>query len=215
MMKVLPKLARGGLATLVAALALQVGVAAAPHQDGAGGRRPPGRREGGPPPNKAEIREVMEQLMISRMREVLQLTPEQQGEVLPQVHALLEARRRFATRRRSRLAYLQAAMLDEDADEGSIEEALQKVREVERSFHDREAELRRSINTELTPRQQARMIFFERHFRRVMQRRVRQVMRQGVDPGRGPGRHGGLGRSGEEDPFEGDALFDLDDWEEE
>ncbi len=106
-------------------------------------------------------------------------------------------------------------MLDEDADEGTIEEALQKVREVERSFHDREADLRRSINAELTPRQQARMIFFERHFRRVMQRRVRQAMRQGADPRRGPGRHGGPGRSGEEDPFEGDALFDLDDWEEE
>ena len=71
---------------------------------------------------------------------VAQLTPEQQGEVLPQVHALLEARRRFATRRRSRLAYLKAAMLDEDADEATIEEALRGVRGVERSFHDRERE---------------------------------------------------------------------------
>jgi hypothetical protein len=214
-MKVLPRLTRSGLVTMVAALALQVGVAAAPRQDDAAGRRAPARREGGPPPNEAELREAMRRVMISRMKEVLQLTPEQEGQVLPQVHALLEARQRFATRRRSRLAYLQAAMLDEDADDGAIEEALQNVREVERSFRDREAELRHSINAELTPRQQARMMFFERHFRRVMQRRVREALQQGAGPRGGRGRHGGPDRPGMDDPFEGDALFDLEGWEEE
>jgi hypothetical protein len=198
-MKVLPRLTRSGLVTMVAALALQVGVAAAPRQDDAAGRRAPARREGGPPPNEAELREAMRRVMISRMKEVLQLTPEQEGQVLPQVHALLEARQRFATRRRSRLAYLQAAMLDEDADDGAIEEALQNVREVERSFRDREAELRHSINA----------------FRRMMQRRVREALQQGAGPRGGRGRHGRPDRPGMDDPFEGDALFDLEGWEEE
>ncbi len=196
--------ARCALVALVTGLALHAGLEAAP-------------RQGGPPPGEAEIRHAVERVMISKLREVLQLTPEQEDSVLPLVQELIEARRQFASRRRARMAYLQAAMLDEEADERAIEEALADVREVERGFREREDELRRRIGAGLTPRQEARMLFFERHFRRVMQRRVRELMREragarheGARPRGGPRDPEREGPFGAEDPFS-----DLEDWGEE
>ena len=196
---------RTALVAMVASFALQAFAVANPRQNDPGeGRRGARRHEGGPPPSEAEIRHAMERVMITQMRKVLQLTPEQESRILPQVKQLLEERRRFASRRRARLAYLRAAVLDEEAEEAAIEKALADVRNIEAGFRERENELRQGLNAELSPRQQAQLLFFERRFRGKMQQRIREAMRRnrGERPGRVP--------VGGEDPFS-----EFEDWEDE
>lgn len=212
-MRRVTKIIRGALLALAAAVVLQAGVVVTPAQQRSGGEQ---FAEGGPPPDPTEIRQAMERVMISRVREVLELTPDQEARVMPRLRELLEERHLYASRRRAKMAYLRAAMMDEEVEEGAIAKALSEVREVERGFREREAGLRDSIAEALTPRQQAKLLFFERHFRNVMQKRVRALMRQrgGERARRGP--RGRPGQPGGQDPFWGEDPFsDPDGWGEE
>ena len=51
------------------------------------------------------------------------------------------------------------------------------------AFRQQEQGLKRDVDRELSPRQQARLYFFEEQFRRAMQRRMMEAMQRG-----GPGR---------------------------
>ena len=207
------RIMRGALVTLAAAIVLQAGVVVALAQQRSGGAR---FREGGPPPDPTEIRQAMERVMISRLKEVLELTPNQEARVMPRLRELLEERHLYASRRRTKMAYLRAAMMDEEAEEAAIADALSEVREVERGFRQREDGLRDAIGEALTPRQQAKLLFFERRFRKMMQRRVRDLMRQRGGERGERGSHGRPGQRGAQDPFWGDeSLSDPDDWGEE
>lgn len=165
-----------------------VTVAAAQTRQG----RPPGARPGPRPPGELaeDVRQAMEQTVIARMKVALHLTEDQEATVIPRVRELMQARREHATRRQAALARLRSLLLDETARDQEIGRALRDVRSIEDDFRGREEALRQTIDRDLTPRQQARMVFFEARLRRVMQRRLQETMGDGPGPGpgRGPGR---------------------------
>jgi len=182
---------------ILAATALAAGA----NEAGAGGcGRNPVRSGGGPRgasgPGAAvaddEMRAALEQVMRVRCKQVLQLTPEQEAKVMPRVEKLQAERHEFATARRAAVAHLRTVMNDDTASPAEVEKALEKVRRLESDFRDREESLRADINADLDPRQQARLYFFEKRFRRDMQRRLLN----GGGPWRGPGPHGGPGSGG-------------------
>ena len=145
-----------------------------------GGPRSAGERSG-------EVRQAMEQMVIARMRVALQLTADQEATVIPRAQELMQARRDHAARRRAAMARLRGLLQDDTAGDKEIVRSLREVRTMEDDFRGREAGLREAIDRDLTPRQQARMVFFEARLRRVMQRRIQDAL--GGGPGRGPGRN--------------------------
>ena len=179
-------IARRAAGALLGLLAFaMVGAAQSP------GGRPAGPRAG---PRQAsaraeEVRQAMEQMVIARMKVALHLTSDQEAKVIPRVQELLEARRDHAARRRDAMARVRNLLLDETAGDQEIGRALRDLRALEDDFRGREEGLRDAIDRSLTPRQQARMVFFEARLRRVMQRRIQEAL--GGAPGsgarRGPG----------------------------
>jgi hypothetical protein len=153
-----------------------------------GAARGPGR--GGPVVDE-EMRAALEQVMRVRIKKALQLSPEQEGRVMPRVEKLQEARHDFASRRRAAVSHLRALMIDETARPEDVGKALREVRDLEASFREREEDLRAEINAELDARQQAQLYFFEVRFRRDIQRRFTEESgRREGRTGRGRG-HGG------------------------
>ena len=74
-------------------------------------------------------------------------------------------------------------MTDPTASDAELQKALKGVHEMDNAFRQQEQGLKRDVDRELSPRQQARLYFFEEHFRRAMQRRMMEAMQRG-----GPGR---------------------------
>ena len=144
-----------------------------------------GRPAPGDAPNGDEMRAAVEQVLIVRLKRVLQMTPAQEGRVIPKVHRMLDERREFAARRRIAVSHLRATMIDETSDGAEIDKALADLLGLEEAHRARERRLKEEIGADLTPRQRARMYFFEDRFRRVMQQRLRQAR-----PGAGPGAAG-------------------------
>jgi len=142
-----------------------------------------------------EMRAAMEQVMLVRLKKVLRLGPEQESRVMPRVLRLLDSRRDFASRRRVSVSHLKSLLIDESAAESEIEKGLRDVRTIEEDFREQEKALRRDIDRDLSPAQQARMYLFEDQFRRSMQRRLQEARdrrRDGLPPradtGRRPGK---------------------------
>lgn len=176
-------------------LATLLGVAPAVRAEGGppSGQAPGGRpgRSGGPADARAdeEMREAIEQVMLTRLKKVLEMTPEQEQRVMPRVEKLQQARRGFHDDRRVAVSHLRALMIDETARPEDLDKALKEVRTLESSFRHREEAMRAEIDRELEPRQRAKLYFFEDKFRRQMQRRLHDSLlaRPGGGPDRGPG----------------------------
>jgi hypothetical protein len=166
-----------GIGLLLGVAALAVGTSPA----GAQGR--PGPRPGTGPGGDEEMRAALEQVMLVRLKRTLELTPDQEGRVMPRIESLLAARRQFAPRRREAVAHLKAVMTDPASSDAEIQKALRGVHEMDDGFRQQEQGLKRDVDRELSPRQQARLYFFEEHFRHAMQRRMMEAMQRG-----GPGR---------------------------
>ena len=143
----------------------------------------PAPRPGAGPGGDEEMRAALEQVMLVRLKRTLELTPDQEGRVMPKIENLLAARRQFAPRRREATAHLKAVMTDPASSDAEIQKALKGVHDMDDAFRQQEQGLKRDVDRELNPRQQARLYFFEEHFRRAMQRRMMEAMQRG-----GPGR---------------------------
>jgi hypothetical protein len=187
-------------AAILAAVVLAGGASeAAAHGRGSHPSRSGGHGRPGGPVVDEEMRAALEQVMKVRLKQVLQLTAEQEGRVMPRVDKLQEARHGFATRRRAAIAHLRGLVNDEASRPADIEKALRGVRDLESSFRTLEASLREEIEAELDPRQQARLYFFEARFRREMQRRLQDGAGRVAGPGE-RGRGAGGPPLGEPDP---------------
>ncbi|HYV85475.1 MAG TPA: hypothetical protein VFB49_06165 [Patescibacteria group bacterium] len=169
---------------LALGLAFLTGLASpARAQDGPAPR--PAPRPGAGPGGDEEMRAALEQVMLVRLKRTLELSVEQEARVMPKVEGLLAARRGYAPKRREAVAHLKAAMIDPASSEAQIQKALKNVHDMDDAFRQQEEGLRREVDRELTSRQQARLYFFEEHFRRAMQRRMMEAMQRGR-PGRVP-----------------------------
>jgi len=131
------------------------------------------------------MRAAMEQVMLVRLKQALRLTAEQEPRVMPKVQHMMDVRRDHAIRRRGAVSHLRALLLDETAADAAVEKGLRELEKIDQSFREEEQSLRRDLSTDLTPRQEARMYFFGRHFRRAMQHRMQEAMerrRAGLPP---------------------------------
>jgi hypothetical protein len=155
------------------------------------------RARPGDPVSDEEMRAAIEQVMRLRLKRSLELTPEQEARVMPRFEKLQDERREFAERRRLAVSHLREMMNDTTASKDDLGKALREVRSIEESFRDRERSLRADIESELEPRQQARLYFFEERFRREMRRRFADGMRPRDEAGAGEGHgHGRRGAPG-------------------
>jgi hypothetical protein len=161
-------------AALVFGLAVLAGVASPARAQGR-----PAPRPGAGPGADEEMRAALEQVMLVRLKRTLDLSPDQEARVMPKVENLLAARRGIAPKRREAVAHLKAVMTDPNASDGEIQKALKKVHDMDDAFRQQEQGLRNDVDRELTSRQQARLYFFEEHFRRAMQRRMMEAMQRG------------------------------------
>lgn len=179
---------------------------AAARQEG----RPSGpRRAPGGPEHPQEMRRAMEEMVIARLTEALHLTEEQEATVIPRFEDLMQARREHAAKRRAAVMRLRSLLLDETASDQEIDRELKDVRAIEEDFRRREGEHRSALDAGLTPRQQARLVFFEGRIRQVMQRRLQDAMGRG--PERGPER--GMGPApGRRPPRPPEGEIGPEDW---
>ena len=133
------------------------------------GRRRPGIQE------EEELRDTMTLMMTLRMKRALELSKDQERDILPLVEGLVQARWEAREESRGTLTHLRALVDDPDSDEGEIGDLLNDVRSIRQSAEERQKDLRQEIDRHLDVRQQAKMIFFEDRFRRDMERRARRI----------------------------------------
>jgi len=126
-----------------------------------------------PPPGDAnEVRESLQNLMIASMRKALDLTRDQQVEVIPRVEQVFEERENYARQRREALRQIQAKLLEESVPEKDYREQVTRLDDLERAHRDLELRLRAEIDRSLNPRQRAQLRVFVPRFRREMQMRI-------------------------------------------
>ena len=124
------------------------------------------------PADVNEVRESLQNLMIASMKKALDLTRDQQVEVIPQVEQVFEERERYALQRREALRLLQAKLLEESVPEKDYRDQVTHLDDLERAHRDRELRLRAEIDRSLNPRQRAQLRVFVPRFRREMQMRI-------------------------------------------
>ena len=133
------------------------------------GRRRPGIQE------EEELRDTMTLLMTLRMKRELELSKDQEKEILPLLEGLVQARWEAREESRGTLMHLRALIDDPESDEAGIADLLNDVRSIRQNAEERQKSLRQEIDRHLDIRQQAKMIFFEDRFRREMERRARRI----------------------------------------
>jgi Spy/CpxP family protein refolding chaperone len=138
----------------------------------------------GPPPGPApspEVRddlgETIQVLMIVSMKRALELTREQEMEVIPKLQRMLEERERFARRQEDALRRMEVKLLEESVSEQEFRSVVLRLDQIEKQHRDLEVRLRGEIDRSLSPRQQAEMRLFVPQFRRQMQSRIDAVRR--------------------------------------
>jgi Spy/CpxP family protein refolding chaperone len=169
---------RSGLAAALTMTLALAAVAIQPAMAGINDGLPPQEES----PREDEIRETIEIYMLAKMKRALALSRGQEEQMVPLVQALSETRREFAHQRRIAVGQLRALTRDPEAEDEEFKKVLARMHESERVFHDSEGQAHKAIQSILTPRQQARFMFFQERFQSDMQRRLRR-MRETRGPG--------------------------------
>ncbi len=135
------------------------------------------RRQGSAVRGDDDIRDTIQVLMLASMKKSLELTQDQEMEVVPRVQHLLDERERFASARRVALRRLQIKILEEAPEEREFRGAVAQLDQMEKAHHELEARLRSDIDQSLSARQQAELRLFVPRFRQEMMRRIEQARR--------------------------------------
>src|SRR2546422_9804022 len=135
------------------------------------------RRQGSAVRGDDDIRDTIQVLMLASMKKSLELTQDQEMEVVPRVQHLLDERERFARERRVALRRLQIKILEEAPEEREFRGAVAQLDQMEKAHHELEARLRSDIDQSLSARQQAELRLFVPRFRQQMMRRIEQARR--------------------------------------
>jgi hypothetical protein len=126
---------------------------------------------------KDDIQETIQGMMLASMKKSLELTRDQEMEVVPRVQQLLDERERFSRERRAALRRLQIKILEEAPEDREFRGAVAQLDQMEKAHHDLEARLRSDIDQTLNARQQAELRLFVPRFRQEMMRRIEQARR--------------------------------------
>ncbi len=138
------------------------------------------------PEEEQEVRETMLALMSLNMKRALELDEDQERDIMPLLEELMELRGDGRREQERRMAQMRRLVQDPDSSDGDIVSMLEEIRDGQRSLENNQKKVRLDIDSFLTPRQQAKMIFFEGRFRRDMERRFREMRRMDRGGRRGP-----------------------------
>ena len=126
-----------------------------------------------------ELAHTMERLMVLRLSKHLQLTEEQERGVVPLIKEITQLRRQHTRKRREAIRTLGAMSRDPGTDDGMIRQRLESFNRDDETFRRQERETLDEIRSNLDPRQQARFLAFEEHFREEIRRRIEDARHRG------------------------------------
>lgn len=125
----------------------------------------------------ADMRETLQVLMVASMKRALQLTGEQEREVVPKVQRVFDERERYARVRRDAMRDLQQKLAEESLPEKAYLDVVSHLDDLEKAHRELELHLRAEIDRSLNARQQAQMRVFVPRFRRQLQLRIEEARR--------------------------------------
>ena len=125
----------------------------------------------------ANMRETLQVLMVASMKRALQLTGEQEREVVPKVQRVFDERERYARVRRDAMRDLQQKLAEESFPEKAYLDVVSHLDDLEKAHRELELHLRAEIDRSLNARQQAQMRVFVPRFRRQLQLRIEEARR--------------------------------------
>jgi Spy/CpxP family protein refolding chaperone len=134
-----------------------------------------------PPAENDDLGETIQVLMIVSMKRALELTREQEMEVIPKIQRILEERERFARQHQDALRRMEVKLMEESVPEQEFRNVVLRLDQIERQYRELELRLRGEIDRSLNPRQQAELRLFVPQFRRQMQSQIDEARR--LNPG--------------------------------
>ena len=153
---------------------------------GAAAAQPPGPPPGlnVPPPDRAESRELMEQVMLTRLSRRLELSDEQSLMLMRRFSEVREQQQALRQRRSEVLRDLRG-VLREKTDKAALERLMTQLKEIDHQIAASHQEVRNAaVGLDLDIWQQASLEVFMSEFEGQMRRIVQQV--RGDRPGMGP-----------------------------
>jgi len=124
-------------------------------------------------PGHKKSKEMLETIRTVRIIEALKLNEEQIAKVLPAQREMREAKKEFRQSRKERIEELEK-LLKSKASSQNLERALESLKAQEKAFRERTEKLQGKIENPLTPEQKARLIIFERQFRKEMRQMLKK-----------------------------------------
>ncbi len=164
------KLSKKYLAVIggVALIILLVGVTAGASEEAAEKRRPAQSRI----PGRERSKEMLETIRTVRTIETLKLTEQQIAQFLPKQRQMKEMRENYFKVRKVKVEKL-AKLLESKASPRALEKTLTELKSDEEKYQAENKALRAEIDNILTPEQRARLIIFERDFRKEMRKMLK------------------------------------------
>lgn len=124
--------------------------------------------------SKEDVPRLFEIIRIWKMVDEIQLNDEQLQRFLPRFNELSDLRSRYYKQRREASNEMQK-LLKADASENQLKSALEKYRNLEAKFRQKEKQLSDALNSGLSIKQQVKLINFEHEYRRDMGRLMRNL----------------------------------------
>ena len=165
------KLSKKYLAVIggVALIVLLTGVTVGASEEAAGKRGPAQSRT----PGRERSKEMLETIRTVRTIETLKLTEQQIAQFLPKQQQMKGMRENYSKVRKVKVEKLEK-LLESKASPRALEKVLAAMKAEEEKFQAENKALRAEIDSILTPEQQARLIIFERDFRKEMRKMLKK-----------------------------------------
>jgi len=149
-------------------LALSGSLIAAPEQ----APRPPS-----PAREADDVAKTIQILMILSMKQALELTREQEMDVIPKIQRIFEERERFTRQHQDALRRVEVKLMEKSVPEQEFRDVVLRLDQIERQHRELEVRLRSEIDRSLNTRQQAELRLFVPQFRRQMQSQIDEARR--------------------------------------
>jgi Spy/CpxP family protein refolding chaperone len=124
-----------------------------------------------------DVRDALRVLMIVSMKRALDLTPQQEMEVVPKVQRIFTERERFTRERQDAMRRVQLRLQAASVPDQEYRDAVLRLDQLEDQHRELELRLRGQIDRSLSARQQAELRLFVPRFRRQMQLQIDQARR--------------------------------------
>jgi len=121
-----------------------------------------------------DVPRLFEIIRIWKIVEELELNDQQLQKFLPRFNELNDQRGKYYTKRREASKEMKN-LLETNASESKLKSSLEKYRDLEVKFHQKERQLEETLNSDLSIKQQIKFISFEYEYRRDMGRLMRNL----------------------------------------